>query len=200
MPTASNLGKITFNREHSVYWTMFAWHGNWIKTYGFKRPDRDRRWIHHSVGAIYTNIPRLGSEGWEQKEEGKFNFCPIASCWFLIIFIAQLSYKWDLMEIQGGAKLGLQLWACETHSVFLYYYLLIIVFSIQATVNLLLPHSVFRLHCRKLSRVEHLEPWLFSPSWVLMGIPANQEGCVHISLVIWKQSELGSCTNAWGYK
>ena len=43
--------------------------------------------------------------------------------------------------IWGGGKVGLQLYV--KHSLYLYYYLLIIaLFSIQATVNLLLPHGI----------------------------------------------------------
>ena len=42
--------------------------------------------------------------------------------------------------LQGGAKVGLQLWVSETRNLFLYYYLLIIVlFSLWTTVNLLCP-------------------------------------------------------------
>ena len=44
----------------------------------------------------------------------------------------------------GWAKVGLQLWIHKTQSLFLYYYLLIIVlFSIWTTVNLLLTNPVF---------------------------------------------------------
>ena len=46
--------------------------------------------------------------------------------------------------MQAGAKVGLQSWVRKTHSLFLYYHLLIIVlFSIWTTVNLLLPHPVY---------------------------------------------------------
>ena len=44
--------------------------------------------------------------------------------------------------MQGGAKVGLQSWL-QKQSLFLYYYLLIIVlFSIQTTVNLLVPPCI----------------------------------------------------------
>ena len=44
-------------------------------------------------------------------------------------------------KIQGGPKVGLQLYVKD--SLFLYYYLLIIVlFSMQTTLNLLFPHPV----------------------------------------------------------
>ena len=47
------------------------------------------------------------------------------------------------LNIEGVAKVGLQLWVCKTQSLFLCYDLLIIVlFSIWTTVNLLLPHPV----------------------------------------------------------
>ena len=46
--------------------------------------------------------------------------------------------------MQGGAKVGLQLWVHETQSLFLYYYLLIIVlFPIWTTANLLLFQPVY---------------------------------------------------------
>ena len=46
------------------------------------------------------------------------------------------------IHVQGGAKVGLQLGVCETQSLFLYYYVLVIVlFSTCKTVHLLLPHA-----------------------------------------------------------
>ena len=48
------------------------------------------------------------------------------------------------MALQGGAKAGLQLRVCKMQSLFLYYCLLIIVlFPIWTTVNLLSPHIVY---------------------------------------------------------
>ena len=47
------------------------------------------------------------------------------------------------VQIQNEAKVSLQFWVHETQSLFLYYYLLVIVlFSIQTTVHILLPQSV----------------------------------------------------------
>ena len=51
------------------------------------------------------------------------------------------------LSLQGWTKVDLQLWEWEAQSLFLYYYSLIIVlFSIWTTVNLLL--YVFRIHLR----------------------------------------------------
>ena len=55
------------------------------------------------------------------------------------------NFNKELMsKMQGGAKVGLQLWGHETQSLILYYYLLIIVFFIQTTVNFLLPYPVYK--------------------------------------------------------
>ena len=65
---------------------------------------------------------------------------------FLVI-IALFTYYIDNGRDKGWRKVGLQLWVCETQSLFLCSYLLIIVlFSIRTTVNLLEPHSVCNIH------------------------------------------------------
>ena len=57
-------------------------------------------------------------------------------------YIMYFYHAW-IFKIQGGAKVGLQLWVRETQCLFLCYYLLVIVsFSIWATINLLLPYPV----------------------------------------------------------
>ena len=55
-------------------------------------------------------------------------------------------YGWVVFHyIQGGAKVGLQLWGCKMQSLSLYYcVLVIVVFSIQTTVKVLLPHPGVR--------------------------------------------------------
>ena len=84
---------------------------------------------------------------WELLQENSYDimlFCHLT--WLILVFyiksdiVLRLSL-WYFFFMQGGAKVGLWLWICES---LLYYYLLIIVlFSIRTTVNPLLPHSVF---------------------------------------------------------
>ena len=45
-------------------------------------------------------------------------------------------------NIQGGARVGLQLWVCETQFI-LVLLLIIVSFSIWTTVNLFLPHPIY---------------------------------------------------------
>ena len=51
------------------------------------------------------------------------------------------------LDVQGEAKVGLQLWICE-HSLFFMccYLLMLVLFSIQTTVNLPLPHPVYTVY------------------------------------------------------
>ena len=68
-----------------------------------------------------------------------------------------------MAESTGWAKVGVQLWVCKTQSSFVYYYWLIIVlFSIWTTVNLLLPHPVY-------SKKQMRKSWqLFSPKYSML--------------------------------
>ena len=54
----------------------------------------------------------------------------------LDLSIWDTSYKWN-SPWQGLAKVGLYLWICEIQNLFLYYLLIIVLFSIRITVNLL---------------------------------------------------------------
>ena len=45
-------------------------------------------------------------------------------------------------RIQGGAKVGLQLWVCKTQFILVLLFINIL-FSMWTTVNLLLPHPVY---------------------------------------------------------
>ena len=68
----------------------------------------------------------------------------VSHCSFDLYFL--IVSEVEHLFIQGGAKAGLQLWVHKTQSLFLYYYLLIIVlFPIQTTVNHLLLHPAYLL-------------------------------------------------------
>ena len=51
-----------------------------------------------------------------------------------------LSCRW--LWCTGWGKSRFTVWVCKTQSLFLYYLWIIVLFSIQTTVNLLLPHLV----------------------------------------------------------
>ena len=67
------------------------------------------------------------------------------------------SHTWLQYDMQKWAKAGLHLWTCEK-SLFLYYYywLMILLFSIWTTVNLLLPTLVFVPNIKVFYKLSHL--------------------------------------------
>ena len=136
----------------------FAWCANSIRTCGTRRPIWEGRWIHLPCGHIYREIQDLW--GWrvrERNEEGKINFSPIATCRFsVVLFITQLLnvYLGNLLRvtfpkgqnsIDGKDQEGILWGKCLAYKWDLI-------------------KIICRLHCCKLSMVEHPVAWLFSPS------------------------------------
>ena len=63
--------------------------------------------------------------------------------WHLSIGVVQWNFlQWRRHCIQGRAKVGSQLWVCKTQGLFLCYLLILVLFSMQTAINLLLPHPV----------------------------------------------------------
>ena len=93
------------------------------------------------------------------------------SFWYLRIF--NFSHYLHIY-IQGGTKVGYS-FEYVKQSLFLYHYLLIIIsFSIQKAVNLLLPHPVFSTFPTSLLLTEALTSWLINGIfWLLLTTTGN---------------------------
>lgn len=112
--------------------------------------------IHLPYRHTYTKIVRfVGWELRERNEEGKINFSFIVTCWFLLFFLLHICLMFIWMICY--------LWLCKKWQNFVDCRNKKILWGKYLAYKWDLI-KIHRLHCHKLSRVEPLVAWLFSPS------------------------------------
>lgn len=145
----------------------------------------EERWVHLQCGHIGPKLQDF--RGWEVREgnkEGKIDFTPLPLADSLfVLFITQFSNVYFdhllyVVTFQNGQN-SVDHW--DYKGILWGKYL-------AYKWDLI---KICRLCWQKLPRIEHIVAWVFffvvvpvTWVWVLPGIPANQKGCIHISLMI----------------